>query len=35
MSTRPSRTRVVATLGSLATVALAVYAFAAPFARTN
>ena len=35
MSTRPSPTRVAATLGSLATVALAVYAFAAPFAKSN
>ncbi len=33
--TRPSRERVYVVAASVASVALAVYAFAAPFTRTN
>jgi|GEM_PF-1216208 len=35
MSSRPTTARVWTTLGSIATVALAVYAFGAPFMKSN
>ncbi len=35
MKNRPSATRVYVTLSSIAVTAAAVYAFAAPFSRTN
>lgn len=35
MKNRPSAARIYVTLGSIAVTAAAVYAFAAPYGRTN